>query len=80
MELFARFSCTMTAGDAFIDDDAVLSTSLNKQLMVFLEKNKIENYRILNGETNALPEPYFTARAQTVICSMFIAYILLKSK
>lgn len=80
MEPFARFSCNMTAGDTFIDDDGGLSTSLNQQLTDFLKKNKVESYRILNGETNALPEPYFTAGTQTVICSMYIAYTLPKGK
>ncbi len=74
MELFARLSCSFTAGDSNIENDDFVNEALNMKLMSFIASKGITTYRILNAETSLLPEPAIGAGYEGVQCSLFLAY------
>ncbi|RZL50803.1 MAG: hypothetical protein EOP00_02445 [Pedobacter sp.] len=63
MKKYARISCAFTATGAAtgLDEDNVVSTMLNDKLEIFIQKNKVKDYRIIHSETTIVPDGAFTS-------------------
>ena len=54
-ELYHRFTEVYLPGQSNIKDNELFSKVVNSQISLFIDKNKVSSYRIVNCETQVLP-------------------------